>query len=99
MKFGLSADNWSLIEKLLILPLKEKGARIWVFGSRATNKHRPFSDIDILYEANDLLPIGFISQIKENLEESRLPIKADLVDLSQLAETYKDRVMSERIEV
>lgn len=85
------------MERILVEPLKQLGCDVWIFGSRATGKHRTYSDLDVLYHAPIALPLNFIGQIQEQLEESNLPIKVDLVALQDLAESYRDRVLAERV--
>lgn len=100
MKFGLNPDQFQILETLLILPLKKKECEIWVFGSRARGDQHPYSDIDILYSAPTKgLPSNFIGQIKEELENSNLTIKVDLVDIDNLADSYKKNVFKDRIKI
>ncbi|MEZ4743657.1 MAG: nucleotidyltransferase domain-containing protein [Bdellovibrionota bacterium] len=94
--YGLSQKSWELLLKLAIDPLKNHGAEVWIFGSRARGDYKKFSDIDILYELKQEQQTGFISLIKENLEESDLPIKVDLVDLKNLAKAYAVNVHKEK---
>lgn len=95
MKFGLSESQFDLLTQLAIQPVKEAGGRIWIFGSRARGDHQPFSDIDLLLE----LPASakIVGKITEALEESRLPFKVDLVLIDELAESYREGVLKERI--
>ena len=95
--FGLSPTDWSLIETLCIHPLKSRGAAVWIFGSRARGEHRPYSDVDLVFETPAPLPVGLLGKIRENLEESRLPVKVDLVSWPELAESYRERAERERI--
>ena len=99
MTFGLSKKNWHEIERLAIRPLQANGATVWVFGSRAVGAHKPFSDIDLLFETESPLPLGFISGIRDDLENSRLPIKVDLVAIEDLAPSYADQVFTQRIKI
>ncbi|MGE3760505.1 MAG: hypothetical protein AB7H97_22255, partial [Pseudobdellovibrionaceae bacterium] len=59
---------------------------------------KKFSDIDVLYDLNDAknLPVAFIATVKDHLEESTLPYKVDLVNLDELAESYKKSVLQDR---
>ena len=98
MKFGLTEAQWVLVNTLAIEILKKDKGRVWVFGSRARGDHREFSDLDLLYDSSTVT-LGTISQIKEHLENSDLPIKVDLVNLRDLANAYKDDVMKNRIEL
>jgi predicted nucleotidyltransferase len=101
MKFGMSSENWALIEELLVKPLKSLGLRVWIFGSRARGNQREFSDVDILYEIPKgvKLPPGFLFLLKDKLEDSRLPYKVDLVDHTAVAQSYRSQVDSEKIEI
>ncbi|MFP5458000.1 MAG: nucleotidyltransferase family protein, partial [Bacteriovoracia bacterium] len=61
----------------------------WCFGSRARGNHREFSDLDLMVESDSDLSRE-IAQLKEIFEESRLPIKVDLVDLASFAHSYRE---------
>lgn len=99
MNFGLSSLEYQLLHDLALEPLRKAGARIWIFGSRARGDQKPFSDIDILIElgSDSHLPPGLLSQIKEAVEESRLPYKVDFVNITDLAESYRQGVLQDRI--
>jgi predicted nucleotidyltransferase len=100
MNFGLASEEFALLTALVLEPLKKQNAKVWIFGSRARGDQKKFSDIDILFE----LPAGktlgtTLGCIKEQIEESRLPFKVDLVEWSSLAESYKHQVVIERKEI
>ena len=99
MKFGLTASQCELLDKLLVRPLKDMGASVWIFGSRARGDHKTFSDIDILFETNQEIGLGRLSQFKEALEESNLPYKVDIVNLCDLADSYRMNALKERIQL
>lgn len=95
MKFGLAAKDYEFISKALS-PLREMGARIWCFGSRARGDHRPFSDLDLMVESPADLSRA-VAALKEVFEESRLPIKIDLVELRDFAESYRPGFEKDRV--
>ncbi len=97
--FGLSDSNWKTIQHLLITPLKNNGAQLWVFGSRARGDHKKYSDLDILVEwpKPDTESLKIIQKIKEDLEESNVPITVDLVNRKDLAQSYVAGVLKERV--
>lgn len=99
MKFGLSKEELTLLEKLVVAPLVEQGATVWIFGSRARGDYNRYSDIDILFRCDDqkALPPGFLYDVKTNIEEARIPFKVDLVNERDLAETYRQSVEKEKI--
>ena len=99
MSFGLSLPQFALLEKLVLMPLKQAGARVWVFGSRATGEYHRFSDIDLLYEFPDNTNLSLIAKITEAIEESALSIEVDLVDMNHLSTTYQERIIKQLIEL
>jgi len=70
-------------------------AKIYLFGSRATEKASPFSDIDIAVESIEPID-GKLSEIRYTIEESTIPFKVDLVDLAK-APYLKERILQEGI--
>lgn len=98
-KYGLSEVEFQILKDLLIDPLKDQGAQLWIFGSRARGDHQKFSDIDILFSVSKKLPEIFLFNIKDSLEESNLPYKVDLVNLENLAKSYRDDVLKDRIQL
>lgn len=97
MKFGLTPEQWKTLSEVVISPLRKKSA-VWIFGSRARLDHKPFSDVDVLYESSENIS-QLVSEIRENIEESDFPFKVDIVEVSSLASSYKDKVLKERVSV
>ena len=93
--FGLEPQHRVLLEKLVLAPLRAMGCQVWVFGSRARGDYKKFSDLDLLIEGQPSAQL--LGEICENLEESSLPIKVDLVVESNLAESYRPNVLRDRI--
>jgi predicted nucleotidyltransferase len=81
----MTEEQFNILDQLVIAPLKENGCQVYVFGSRASSKYHSHSDVDLLYFPTIPLPIGFISGLKEAIEESRFPFRVDLVNESELA--------------
>jgi predicted nucleotidyltransferase len=101
MKFGLTKEEYDFLIENLVLPLKTRGARVYIFGSRATGRHRAFSDIDVLYSAPPESPLknADVYKILASLEESTFPYKIDLVNEADLATSYRDAILKSRIEL
>ena len=55
---------------------------IYLFGSRARGDNRAFSDIDIAIDAKDNISRK-IAKVRFEIEESLIPYKVDIVDLSK----------------
>lgn len=55
-------------------------AKAWVFGSRATGRARPFSDLDLLIDAAPPLDWKQRAALQERFEASALPFRVDVVE-------------------
>jgi predicted nucleotidyltransferase len=55
---------------------------VYLFGSRARGDESVYSDIDIAIESNRSL-LSELSQVRFEIEESLIPYKVDLVELSK----------------
>ena len=62
---------------------------LFMFGSRAKNSEKVFSDIDLgIWSAEELAKTQ-IRKIKEDLESSTLPFQVDFVDFKSTDDTFK----------
>jgi hypothetical protein len=48
---------------------------------------------------NNPLPVGFMSDLRESIKESRLPYKVDLVDFKDMADSYRTTALADRIQI
>lgn len=99
MIFGLSPEEFAILDELCLRDLKSRGAKLWIFGSRARGDHGPHSDIDILVDGGESVSQLDIAIVQDKLIESRLPYKVDLVELKDLAKSYLPQVLKDRVEV
>jgi predicted nucleotidyltransferase len=70
--------------------------RVYLFGSRATNRHRATSDFDIAVDTSDDIS-GQLGAAREMLEGSNIPFTVDLVDLKASSELLKRRVLEQGV--
>jgi len=70
---------------------------VYVFGSRATGRTRYLSDLDLLLDRAEPLDRATMRELLEAFDESDLPIEVDVVDLSTVSNTFRERVLAERI--
>ncbi len=80
-----------------ILSKKLKAQKVYVFGSRATNKARKFSDVDLCIDRPEIT-FSEEGDIKEAFSESDLPYFVDLVQRSRLSEEFYQLVKKDFIE-
>jgi predicted nucleotidyltransferase len=64
-------------------------ARIWVFGSRATDTARRYSDLDLAIEDQAPLEPAMLARLRDALSESDLTIKVDTLDLRTMEPTFR----------
>jgi predicted nucleotidyltransferase len=67
--------------------------RIYLYGSRAHGDNRWNSDYDLWVDG--VVPAGVLSELIEELEESFVPFRVDIVTTSQLTGRFGERVKQE----
>lgn len=72
-------------------------ASVWLFGSCARGAVWHSSDIDVAIEPKGRLPRDFFGALREALEESNVPYRVDVVDLSEAASSLREAVEREGI--
>lgn len=90
MKYGMTTEQFSLLDSLVVAPLKHHGAQVFLFGSRATGRYHPHSDVDLMYRGE--IPTIVLSKIRENIEDSPFPFIVEIVNEKDLAESYRTSV-------
>lgn len=85
------------IRRILCQKLHGQKVRIYLFGSRACGDARETSDIDIAILPCEFLLPELLSEIREALEESRIPFQVDLVNLAETDHAFRERILKEGI--
>jgi predicted nucleotidyltransferase len=93
--WGLEERHWREMKELAVWPLQRAGCTVSIFGSRARGDQAKFSDVDILIEGPATR--SQLSSIAEQLEESTLAVQVDLVLFQDLAESYRDGLLRDRV--
>lgn len=70
-----------------------QGARVYLFGSRARQTARWNSDYDLLVDAD--VPDRVITEILEEIDESFVPFKVDIVTTAKLRGRFGECVRAE----
>ncbi len=65
---------------------------VWAFGSRVTggNRLKKFSDLDLALKTKngEKIDSNIMSQLRDEFDESELPIKIDILDLNSVSEEF-----------
>lgn len=72
-------------------------AKIYLFGSWATEKNKPFSDIDIVIDIGEKIPLREIDRIEKTIENLDLHNMVDIVDMNNIPEELKQNILRDRI--
>jgi predicted nucleotidyltransferase len=90
-------DEQNLAELALILKPLVGSYKLSLFGSRARGRFRPFSDIDLLVEGPDPVPLGLLARMETDLSESALEVMVELVDARKTSPAFLESIASELI--
>jgi uncharacterized protein len=92
-EIALTPDQQAWVQQAVqsIVP----GAQILVFGSRATGKARPFSDLDLLLSLPEPLTWQQRCMLADTFDNGPLPFRVDVVETSNLAAHMRSRVLQE----
>ncbi len=72
-------------------------ATVHVFGSRATGRARPFSDLDLLIADPPRLGAQRLAELHDRFEASTLPFRVDIVELDALEGVTRQRAIDEGV--
>jgi type I restriction enzyme S subunit len=92
----LAADHQRIVLEIL-RGYSPRGAKTWVFGSRATGRARRYSDLDLAIDAGRRLTLDEIAALAEAFSDSDLPYMVDLVDWHGLDIQWRESIATERI--
>ena len=89
----LSPPHLAIVERILAEHVPECEVR--AFGSRATWNAKDYSDLDLAIIGAEVLPRGTVARLKEAFEESRLPMRVDVVDWHAIADGFRLAIESD----
>lgn len=72
---------------------------VWVFGSRAADRARRYSDLDLAIDAGRPLSLDETAVLAEAFSDSDLPYRVDLVDWQVIDERFRRLIAEQRVEL
>lgn len=85
------------VKEIVLSIVKEWPVKVYLFGSWARGEERRTSDIDIGMWSESPLPAKLLTDIRSSLEESTIPYRVDVVDLTKSEQSFVKRVKEEGI--
>lgn len=98
--YGKSIHREEVLDKvkhMILASLDHQAVIVYLFGSWARKEERRTSDIDVaIWYDKPLLP-GTLTHIRFMLEESLIPYRVDVVDLTKAERDLVEKVQEEGI--
>jgi len=93
----VAPHEWAVVRAILeqLAPEYE----VWAFGSRATGRAKPYSDLDLALISDQRIPLDVTARLSEAFSESDLPWKVDLVDWATTDEAFRRVIEKQRVVV
>jgi hypothetical protein len=85
------------VKRIVLKGLAGYAVRVYLFGSHARGTAHRASDIDVAILPLEPIPPWLLSVLRGALEESHVPYRVDLVDLSMTDPAFRARVIHEGI--
>jgi predicted nucleotidyltransferase len=82
-KIQIESHHLALLQTIL----KQQKQIVYIFGSRAKGTAKKFSDLDLVIKG--FVDRKILRKIQEDLEESNLPYKVDLIIWDEIDEDFK----------
>ena len=94
----MAPEHLALVVGILAAHLPQ-GSTVWVFGSRAAGRARPYSDLDLAVDAGRTLSLDERASLAEAFSDSDLPYKVDLVDWHTVDDRFRQLIAAERVQL
>lgn len=88
-------------ELLALLRTHVPGAQVWAYGSRVTGQAHEGSDLDLVlrHPADLRRPTPGLADLREALQDSRLPMLVDVHDWAELPPAFHDEIEAYHLEL
>ncbi len=68
-----------------------------VIGSRVSGRAKPGSDLDVVIMGDQPLDLGRLSRLRDELDESSLPFRVDLIEWATASPRFRDLIDSQAV--
>ena len=94
---GLTTEDFEIVTR--VLSTHVPGRPVYAFGSRAVGKARRRSDLDLAVGGDTPLSLRQRALLKEDFDESDLPIFVDILDLHAITADFYRRIQRDFVPV
>lgn len=91
----VTPEQWKIVRDILRMHVPRWP--VWAFGSRATGKAKPYSDLDLAVIKGEPMSLSEGSALAEAFSESDLPWKVDVVDWATTSPTFRRIIERHRV--
>ena len=92
---ALKREHEKTLRAILWKYFRNTTTSVFVFGSRTGQSYRPDSDIDLLIDTQDEIPLSTMAMLKEAFEESDLPFRVDVVLRTDINPKFYQRIQED----
>ena len=91
----LSPVHYETVKNILLKIVPE--ADVFIFGSRTTSCAKVHSDLDLAIKANEAIAKNIMRNLRIAFEDSDLPFRVDVVDLTTVNEPFKEIIKNQAV--
>lgn len=92
-------ESLDFIRSTIHKHLPKEEYKVFVYGSRAAGNAQKWSDIDVGIRGEREVPVRKLALIAEELENSKVPYKVDVVDFTKTSNNFKELALKETIKL
>ena len=96
-RLDLRSDHLAIVRAALHRHVPDR--KVLAFGSRANLRAKRYSDLDLAILGDEPLSLDTTSALAEELGESDLPFKVDLVDWTTVDEAFREIILRDGVEI
>lgn len=93
----MQPQHWQIVTAILGTELPDR--EVWAFGSRARQRAKPFSDLDLAVIGTQPLSLDVSGRLQEAFSQSDLPFKVDVVDWVTTTDVFRRIIARDHVVV
>jgi len=91
----LRPDHLQIVRGILKKQVPER--EVWAFGSRATWRAKPYSDLDLAVMGEQPLSLSKLAALTDDFAESDLPFRVDVVDWATTQDNFRRIIERDKV--